>query len=270
MAAAPVKPLWMNLEYLSGERWVDQAHALASAHPRLPLTRYFWFPGFTPRTGGLLRERNLFVQRDAWQSARGAAHDSLRVLLFAYENDALPALLERWSHGAEDVVCIVPDGVAIASLDRWLGAAPRRAGDRLVRDRLAIEIVPFTDQEGFDRRLWNAEVNFVRGEDSFVRAQWAARPFVWQPYRQPEAAHRAKLDAFLARYEAGLAPAVRQRVAAFWRAWNDEDATAIGDTWEDFRRDLTTLRQHARAWADQLAHGPELAAGLVDFASGRL
>ena len=33
--------------------------ACLSPHPRLPLERYFFFPGFTPRTGGLLREADL-------------------------------------------------------------------------------------------------------------------------------------------------------------------------------------------------------------------
>ena len=47
MAARPRPPVWINLEYLSAEAWVESAHALPSPHPRLPLTCWFYFPGFT-------------------------------------------------------------------------------------------------------------------------------------------------------------------------------------------------------------------------------
>ena len=46
MADRATKPAWINLEYLSAEAWVTGCHALPSPHPRLPLTRYFFFPGF--------------------------------------------------------------------------------------------------------------------------------------------------------------------------------------------------------------------------------
>ena len=56
MVEARRPPVWVVLEYLSAEPWIDASHALPSPHPQLPLTRWFWFPGFTPKTGGLLRE----------------------------------------------------------------------------------------------------------------------------------------------------------------------------------------------------------------------
>jgi uncharacterized repeat protein (TIGR03837 family) len=270
MAAARVKPLWINLEYLSAEPWVDGAHALASQNPRLPLVRWFWFPGFTPAAGGLLRERGLFAQRDAWQATHPESEPLLRVLLFTYDNDALPALFEHWAQGDEAIECTIPEGVAAVSLDRWLGAGARVPGNRIVRGNLTVEIALFSDQAGFDRRLWLSDVNFVRGEDSFVRAQWAAKPFVWQPYRQPDTAHRDKLDAFLARYEAGLPAHTRQAVEAFWRAFNEADAMAIVGSWRPYRSELAALRRHGRAWADTLAALPELGAALVEFARRRL
>jgi hypothetical protein len=68
--------------------------------------------------------------------------------------------------------------------------------------------LPFLPQVRYDELLWACDLNFVRGEDSFVRAQWAAKPFVWQIYPQAEDAHRVKLDAFLARHPAGAAAPV--------------------------------------------------------------
>src|SRR5262249_49093771 len=111
-AARESKPQWFVLEYLSAEPWVDDMHGLRSPHPRLPLARRFWFPGFTARTGGLLRERDLTAARDAFQSNalaerqwwrsididRGATA-GIAVSLFCYPNRALPELLDAWADG---------------------------------------------------------------------------------------------------------------------------------------------------------------------------
>ena len=68
MAARGRAPVWINLEYLSAESWIEGCHGLASRHPTLPLTRYFFFPGFTAQSGGLLRERDLFLRRDRFRA----------------------------------------------------------------------------------------------------------------------------------------------------------------------------------------------------------
>ncbi|MDB5942884.1 MAG: hypothetical protein JWQ13_2450, partial [Ramlibacter sp.] len=62
--------------------------------------------------------------------------------------------------------------------------------------------------------LWSCDFNFVRGEDSQVRALWAGRPFAWQIYPQHDDAHHAKLHAFLAWLDA---PASLRR---FHDGWN--------------------------------------------------
>src|SRR6478736_6693789 len=97
MAERGPKPRWVNLEYLSAEDWVEGSHALPSPNPRLPLVKHYFFPGFTPRTGGLLREESLLRRRDEFQADRGAqaafwrsivgrapAEGSLKVSLFGY------------------------------------------------------------------------------------------------------------------------------------------------------------------------------------------
>src|SRR4051812_37904722 len=65
VADGPTPRLWISLEHLSAEPWVDPVHGLASPQPRLPLERYFWFPGFTHHTGGLIREAGLLEARAA-------------------------------------------------------------------------------------------------------------------------------------------------------------------------------------------------------------
>ena len=62
MASAARPPVWVNLEYLSAEAYVERSHGLPSPQssgPGVGLTKWFYYPGFTPATGGLLREPDL-------------------------------------------------------------------------------------------------------------------------------------------------------------------------------------------------------------------
>ena len=282
MADAPHPPVWIVLEYLSAEPWIDASHALPSPHPQLPLTRWFWFPGFTPKSGGVLREAGVLAARDAFRANAAARDivwratgympepDALYVSLFSYANPALPALLDAWAEGDEPVACIVPEGVARSELDYWTGGAVPHVGAPLTRGRLTIAVAPFVDQDAFDRRLWVADLNFVRGEDSFVRAQWAGQPYVWHLYPQAEDAHLTKMDAFLNRLEGGLPEGTRVGQRAFWYAWNVGAADATAEAWPAYRATMPAITVLARAWARALARQPDLAERLVKFCESRL
>jgi uncharacterized repeat protein (TIGR03837 family) len=275
MAHQQHKPVWLNLEYLSAEDWVDGCHKLPSPHPRLPLVKHFFFPGFTPGSGGLLLERDLLARRDAFQhdpQAQAAywqamgldapQPDELRVSLFSYENPALPELLHAWELGAQPVTCLLPEGRALPQAAAYFGREGGQAGDVWQRGKLRLQVLPFVAQQRYDQLLWACDVNFVRGEDSFVRAQWAGRPFVWHIYPQHDGVHMQKLRAFMDRYCAGLAPQTAQALRGLWEWWNGEPGAPIA--WNDFRANLSMLRQHSGPWAQRLA-GNNLALNLLDF-----
>jgi uncharacterized repeat protein (TIGR03837 family) len=282
MAAASRPPVWINLEYLSAEPWVESAHGLPSPQPRLPLTRYFFFPGFTARTGGLLREAGLIDARETaqsgpaprvtvWESLGIAApRDGIAISLFCYANHGLTSLLDSWAEGDEPVLCVVPEGVATAALDAWTGGNVPHAKQSLTRGRLSLASIPFLAQDDYDRLLWHCDVNVVRGEDSFVRAQWSARPFVWHIYPQADDAHRVKLEEFLRRYEVGLETSAAQAVSAFWLAFNAEEPDAAALAWLGFRTALTEVSKHGIEWLNRLRKLPDLASELVDFCNDRL
>ena len=284
MALAATAPAWFILEYLSAETWVESAHGLPSPHPRLALPRRFWFPGFTAKTGGLLRERGMLAARDAFRrdeegqralwSALGVpppAPDEVRVSLFCYPNPLLPALLDAWSDGDDRVVCVVPDGVATGALDLWTGGNVPHPGHPFHRGRLTLHAIPFIPQDDYDRLLWSSAINFVRGEDSFVRALWAACACAWHIYPQADGAHWRKLDAFLARYTSGLDPGPTAALDRFWRAWNGApDAPPIDAAWREFAAARPRIDRHAERWAAELALFPDLASGLVKAAMPRV
>ncbi len=284
MARCARPPVWFVLEYLSAEAWVDGTHGLPSPHPRLPLARRFWFPGFTPASGGLLRERDLLEARDAFQHDERLresfwralampmpAPDEMRISLFCYPNPALPALLSAWADGDDRITCIVPEGVAAGALDAWTGGDLPHAGRPVTRGRLTLRAIPFLPQDDYDRLLWACDANFVRGEDSFVRAQWAARPFAWHIYPQAEGAHWRKLDAFLQRYLDGLDSAVAGVARRLFESWNGAPgAGSIDATWLEWAGMRPHLEIHGRRWAEWLLRLPDLATGLVNAAQNAL
>lgn len=275
MAARTDPPVWINLEYLSAEAWVDDCHLLASPQPGLPLTKHFFFPGFTSKTGGLLREHDLLSQRSAfhqdaadrfWLSLRIAppAANELSVSLFCYENESLPELLQIWADGPTPVRVLATPGAASRQIGTWFNKT-LVAGARVQRNSLTVEALPFLSQSDYDRLLWACDINFVRGEDSFVRAQWAQRPFVWQIYPQDQQAHLVKLDAFLTRYlENSLHSEVVRRS---WQAWNG--VGKIDVAWRDFAANRHSLQRHSELWAFRLDQAGNLANNLSHFVRGK-
>lgn len=201
------QPLVIQLEYLSAESWVEDCHGLPSLHPD-GLCEYFFHPGFSPRTGGLLMEASLPARRDVfmanpanrrdWLSARGVevqADEQLASVL-CYPHAPLLALAGQWAcfqapgqrrrlhllAAGADSQAHLPDASALAA-----------ASGGLVR----ISRLPFLPQADFDQLLWSCDLNLVRGEDSWIRALWTGRPWLWQAYPQSGAAHLAKVEAFL-------------------------------------------------------------------------
>lgn len=259
-------PVWINLEYLSAEDWVERCHGLPSpqqAGPGRGLTKWFFHPGFTPASGGLLRESGLLAERagfdrDAWLAARGWAHsaDERVVLVFCYDNPALPDLLAALA-GAPTLLLL-----AQGPAQRMAAGLPSVVGQRRVA-------LPWLSQAEFDRALWSADLNFVRGEDSFVRAQWAAAPFVWQIYPQRDGVHGRKLEAFIDRLDAAAGP-IPAAVTALWRAWNglapwraDVAAAALDP------RIRESWRAAMARWRDRLAAQEDLVTRLQRFVAAK-
>ncbi|GAB4123934.1 MAG: elongation factor P maturation arginine rhamnosyltransferase EarP [Sideroxydans sp.] len=277
MAACERKPVWINLEYLSAEDWVEGCHQLPSPHPILPLTKYFFFPGFTEKTGGLLIEGGLLERRDAFLSDDAAQAEywhslgvpeqqagELRVSLFSYENAAITPLLQAWAQGAAAVRCLLPEGRAVPQVAAFFGQAGARAGAVWQRGSLTVHVLPFVEQPEYDRLLWACDVNFVRGEDSCVRAQWAARPFIWQIYPQHDGVHRVKLEALRRLYTADLSADAADAVRELWLAWNG--GREVATAWGGFIAQRDELTRHGRNWAQHLSAN-NLALNLLDFSS---
>ncbi len=263
------KPVWINLEYLSAEPYVERCHAKPSpvqSGPAAGWIKWFFYPGFTPSTGGLLREAGLAERmarfdRATWLADQGIAWRGEKLVsLFCYEPPALPGLLAQLAeHGlaGQPVRLLVAAGRAATAVkavfndEKWLQPKENEGYP------LSISYLELLPQAEFDHLLWACDLNFVRGEDSVVRALWAGKPFVWHIYPQHDDAHMAKLHAFLDMLDAP--PSLR----AFHAHWNAEETGQAGDicpapdlaAWQ-----ITTMAARSRLLAQQ-----DLSTRLLEF-----
>ena len=267
-------PVWINLEYLSAEAYVERAHALPSPVMQGPAaghTKFFFYPGFTSGTGGLLREPGLMADQPSWDAtefkrswlARQGVdwEGEFLVALFCYEPAPLAALLRQWALGPNKIRLLVCAGrstqavqavqaakIALEKLDTAQGAS------------LQISYLPPLSQTEFDQLLGCCDLNFVRGEDSLVRAIWAGKPWVWHIYPQDDHAHHAKLEALLQLLKA---PA---NLLQFHRVWNGMDAVPPDEKdAELLPADLSTWHSAAQGLREQLLRRDDLTTQLIGF-----
>ncbi len=248
MSAAERPAVWINLEYLSAERAAERNHGLPSPQlsgPGAGLRKWFYYPGFTDATGGLLCEDGLAAARNRHDAIDGlgrlgieATPGARRISLFCYEQPALAACIARWRRTPTQL--LVTPGFAARQVAAALGCAGE-PGSSAAAGRLGVHFLPWLTQDDYDRLLWSCDLNFVRGEDSLVRALWAARPFVWQLYPQRDGAHEAKLEAFLADHLAGVPADLASAIAGGFRHWNGRAAPALAEP-------------DPAAWLDQARH----------------
>ena len=284
---------WINLEYLSAEDWVPGFHL--SQSPVHNMSKTFFFPGFVAGTGGLLYEPELALlsqhmaqplARQAFLAEFGLAETlagcALQISLFAYENPALEGLLDALAAHPQSVHLLVPAGRISAGLDAWLGEVTA-AGNTYRRASLNISVMPFMSQQRYDQLLAMCDLNFVRGEESFVRAQMLGKPMLWHIHRQEDDAHLLKLDAFLQhylhgtkRFESGDKPSLSSLLITAFRHWNQAPLAAPlngSDThadWAEVLQQLPLWQAHSQAWQQQLLALGDLASNLVHYATDRV
>lgn len=288
-------PFWINLEYLSAESYVERSHGLPSPVMQGPAKgwiKYFYYPGFTHKTGGLIREADLNARRqrfdrNRWLADLGipvGAHQETMISLFCYEPPALKDFLTHLQRGPQRSRLLVTAGRSASWALTSLQALRHSNWTEQVQDQLSalesataaqpvhislgaltLSFLPPLTQIDFDHLLWSCDFNLVRGEDSPVRAMWAEVPFLWQIYEQSDMAHADKLDAFLKIVQAP--PSLAQ--AHLW--WNqlgrsseqlgaDEPPRlladgATGEHWESW----------IKALLERLTTQDDLVTGLIRF-----
>ena len=248
---------WITLDYLATEPWADSVHGQQSPSPAFQhpaaKTRRWAVPGFSKATGGLLHGSWRHItpsERRAWRArltGRATSDDVFLVMAFGYQD-------APWSTFETLLSKQLPEG--FKSFQLW---RPR-----------GIEY----SQLELDEILQSCDLNFVRGEDSFVRAHWAAAgpwrvPFVWQPYRQEDKAHSHKLAGWL--NQVVCSPGLQPLEAMHW-AWNGirpSDAYAdlsLEQAWPSLSMKFDQVSQELHQACLGLAGRASLEANLVAMA----
>ena len=257
MAAGGALPVWVNLEYMSAEAYVERSHrlpSLVSSGPLRGMGQWFFYPGFTAATGGLLRETDLAARQSSFNAAAWLATQGLvpgeqrRASLFCYEPAALPALLQQ---AGQD---LASDWLVTAG--RAADAVSAAQAQDLDTGRVALHRLPRLTQRDYDHLLWACDLNFVRGEDSLVRALWAGKPLVWHIYPQHDNAHHAKLEAFLDWLQAP------DSLRAFHRHWNG--ITPVHSVWPGWDT-VDSWQPCVLAARARLLAQPDLTSQLLEF-----
>lgn len=283
------KPVWINLEYLSAEAYVERCHGLPSPvmqGPAKGAVKHFYYPGFSAGTGGLLREPDLSAEptewtepeRRRWLQNHGVAWGGERLVsLFCYEPAALQQALTAWARAPAPTLLLVTPGRAARAVEAALcdaglqgsgaGQEPIEAGASRERGSLRVHYLPPLPQPDFDALLHCCDLNFVRGEDSLVRALWAGKPFVWHIYPQDDGAHASKLTAFLDEMQADAT------VRALHAAWNGLPAGRLSpsEQWDQLALEAwqSQWQVQVQAWRARLWRQPDLATALIGFVSKR-
>lgn len=222
---------WLVVDYLSAEDWVEDFHNSRSVNPQTGHVCTYFYPGFTEKTGGVI---HCDVDR-AFVSPPKARCET--VFVFAYPQAPVDVLLDCFGES-------VAVGLACA---------------HACQDNARVTVLPFVPQAHFDSVLMNHDLLFVRGEDSFVRAQLLGKPFVWQVYPTPDEYHVVKLEHFLNRYLAGCSVEVSSTMRTLWFTWNGlAPSDLLPKVWLDVETHWAEINEHALSWRKQLLDGPEL------------
>lgn len=261
-------PIWINLEYLSAQSYTRNSHKLPSLQQfgaTKGLIRWFFYPGFYRETGGLLRELDLQAQQASFNTQRWLHTHSipvidhaLRICLFHYHNQALQDLLQQWMASPTPIHLLATAGhtsTQIAALN-LPPSTPSMLPSTTHHKNLTITYLPYLTQKDFDHLLWSCDFNMVRGEDSWIRAIWAKKPFIWQPYIQDDQEHLRKLEAFT-----DLIPDAPPTWKQFQLNWTKQELTE----WPSIANQLPLITYTLNEWEKHLITQPDLSSSLIEF-----
>jgi uncharacterized repeat protein (TIGR03837 family) len=275
---------WINVDYLSAEDWVADYHGKPSIHPQLNITKHYFFPGFNQNTGGLLRESGLVEARDTFDALGFLNHLSqifntrlnkkaLNISLFCYPQANVHALFNALNNEAKSFNIWLPFNVNLKDFFKDLGVLNYTINEVIQLNNINIFVLPFLSQSDYDHLLWSCDLNFVRGEDSWVRAIWAAKPFIWQPYIQSESTHLLKLNAFLQTHyplsPSGDVAKIMQNAHLLWSDALDTNK-AQENIWSSVFKHINIITRYHQNATQKLIALPDLANQLVSFVQKKL
>lgn len=250
-------------------------HSLATSEFRI--SENMFLPRFCGRHRRINSGKNYPSQQDAFQRQAFLQRldiptncpGSIYISLFCYDQAPIENLIKYLAESTVPILLIVPDGKIAQRITQLLDYSHYEVGLQMQLQRLTIFIIPFLDQTDYDRLLCICDINFVRGEDSFVRAQYATNSFIWNTYPQTDQAHWQKLDAFLDLYTLTMPFDMKNSVQQLWYYWNGR-GEIDGKVLLHFFSLTESFKKYNKSWFEQLAKQQHLTSNLVQFVENQL
>lgn len=249
-AAKENSKLWINLEYLSGEKWIEDFHLCESLIDSKTLKKIFFMPGFSEKSGGVIidsdfLERMKFGKENRDEVLKKYFKDfdlkgKFIGTVFSYEKN-FENLLETLKNYKKETVLLLMGEKTQKSFSEILKKNLTEDYGNIVKyGKITMIYSDFFSQEEYEEIISASDFNFTRGEDSFVRGIVLGKPFMWHIYLQEEKAHMDKIKAFTERFKESVEVSEEEKniiesYCNLLEDYNDRDKNSLEKGKEDFR-----------------------------------
>lgn len=255
--------LVIELDYLTAEKFAEDCHGLSSSSDGL--NSYFFFPGFTKKTGGLIFEEDFKKRVLAQNSLNRPDGDALKATLFSYENPKIKEILTNLNQSNVSVELTVFAGKPLENINHQYPDIDLRIGQSKKLGNITLKATAMTDQNGYDELLLNSDFNMIRGEESAVRGMLCGKPFVWHIYPQDEDAHIVKLNALFDRMHDELPASMHQDIETIRHLNLEYNGVNTNFQLPSINSFIKTWHEVTKAWAEHLFSLGSLTLNLKQF-----
>lgn len=192
--------LIINLEYFSAEDWIEDFHLQESMLGSKKLRKFFFMPGITEKSGGIIIDNNFIERKNKVRKNREYYLKKYGIVgkydyiasIFSYEKnfDEFVKALEKTN---KKILLLIMNEKTQKNFIKYFANINKY-------DKIDFVKLPFYPYDEYEEILSLCDFNFVRGEDSFARALLLGKPFLWHIYPQAENLHIKKLQDFLDKY----------------------------------------------------------------------
>lgn len=249
-AAKENSKLWINLEYLSGEKWIEDFHLCESLIDSKTLKKIFFMPGFSEKSGGVIIDSDFLERMKYGKENRDEVFkkyfkdfdlkDKFIGTVFSYEKN-FENLLETLKNYEKETVLLLMGEKTQKSFSEILKKNLTEDYGNIVKyGKITMIYSDFFSQEEYEEIISASDFNFTRGEDSFVRGIVLGKPFMWHIYLQEEKAHMDKIKAFTERFKESVEVSEEEKeiienYCNLLEDYNDRDKNSLEKGKEDFR-----------------------------------
>lgn len=266
------RTLWINLEYLSAESWIEGCHKLPSFQNN-GVNKYFFFPGFTNKTGGLNFEENFPLI--TYDYARHKVQELLQlpvssidrftVQIFTYETPQLFPLLSAILIHHPDTLFLLPEGRSTKYLLETRASDTKKL--QAMYPNALWHVFPMQQQEAYSYIIKACDLNVVRGEDSITQAVINGRPFLWHIYQQKDNIHLDKLRAFTELLTQNTTPKLRSIIEQAFLALDNSSSNTCSASviFNEFMIEYCQIFGLCKTWSESLIQNNSLGRNLSEF-----